>query len=66
MNVERFARARAAVAMLESIATQLEQVYTESAKGADADILTELGAARKHVEAASQKQLRVYEKEKAK
>jgi hypothetical protein len=66
VNVEKAARARAAVAMLESINTQLEQVYTESAKGDDADILDLLGQARKYVTLASARQLRAYDRERKK
>lgn len=61
-NFERACRAHTAVSMLESLHRQLEQVYTESAKGTEADILEYLGEARKAVEKAQQKQLRYYDK----
>ena len=54
-------RAHTAVSMLESIHRQLEQVYTESAKGEENDILTDLGIARAAVERAQQRQLRAFD-----
>jgi hypothetical protein len=63
VNVEKIARARAAIAMLESVSGQIDQIYTESAKGVDADILTDLGAAKKALRQAQQKQLLIHDAE---
>jgi urease gamma subunit len=60
---EKRERARVAVAMLEAVASLIDQIYTESAKGVDADILEDLGTAKKYLHKAQQHQLRVFDKE---
>ncbi len=62
---ERRERARVAVAMLEVVSDMLDRIYTESAKGVDADIVEDLGTARKYVHQAQQRQLRIFDKEKS-
>ena len=60
-DFERARRAYVAVTILESIHRQLEQIYNESAKGVGADIITDLGDARRAVEKAQKRQLRHYD-----
>lgn len=60
---ETLERARVAIAMLESISHQIDQVYTESAKGEKADILDFLGQAKRLLHMAQQRQLRSYDEE---
>lgn len=59
-------RAHTAIALLEVASRLLDTIYTESAKGEKCDILTDLSAAKRHLEAAQQRQLRHYDKMKGK
>ncbi len=58
---EKKARARVAVCMIEAVMRMIDQIYTESVKGSKVDILHELGTAKRDLEIAQQRQLRLYD-----
>ena len=58
---ETKARARVAVCMIEAVMRMIDQIYTESAKGSKVDILPELTTAKRNLEIAQQRQLRLYD-----